>query len=183
MTYLKVEYYCKFLKYYEWCSFVLATDVLSKLRKTQKLQGHGAMAMATSQAWKVPGRSKWCWWHALPQDQLQQILPRLLWESCYEALPLKEELAQLSTLVSEQTWVNVASNKTRTAPIIDLVWSGYYKVLGKGKLPKQPIMVKAKFFSRRAKEKFKGVEVGGLCPGSLKPHGGKFSKCSQVLKK
>ncbi|OWK01197.1 hypothetical protein Celaphus_00018244, partial [Cervus elaphus hippelaphus] len=34
---------------------------------------------------------------------------------------------------------------------------GYYKVLGKGKLPKQPVIVKAKFFSRRAEEKIKGV--------------------------
>ncbi|KAL7992165.1 hypothetical protein Chor_016421 [Crotalus horridus] len=38
---------------------------------------------------------------------------------------------------------------------------GYYKVLGKGKLPKQPVIVKAKFFSRRAEEKIK--EVGGAC--------------------
>ncbi|CAO2595910.1 60S ribosomal protein L27a [Lemmus lemmus] len=32
---------------------------------------------------------------------------------------------------------------------------------GKGKLPKQPVIVKAKFFSRRAEEKIKGV--GGTC--------------------
>lgn len=38
---------------------------------------------------------------------------------------------------------------------------GYYKVLGKGKLPKQPVIVKAKFFSRRAEEKIKAV--GGAC--------------------
>ncbi|XP_022793790.1 60S ribosomal protein L27a-like [Stylophora pistillata] len=38
---------------------------------------------------------------------------------------------------------------------------GYYKVLGKGLLPKQPVIVKAKFFSRRAEEKIK--EVGGAC--------------------
>ncbi|XP_077103291.1 large ribosomal subunit protein uL15C-like [Siphateles boraxobius] len=39
--------------------------------------------------------------------------------------------------------------------------SGYFKVLGKGKLPKQPVIVKAKFFSRRAEEKIKSV--GGAC--------------------
>ena len=38
---------------------------------------------------------------------------------------------------------------------------GYYKILGKGKLPKQPVIVKAKFFSRRAEEKIKAV--GGAC--------------------
>ncbi|MDG2585318.1 uL15 family ribosomal protein, partial [Vibrio parahaemolyticus] len=70
-------------------------------------------------------------------------------------------LDKLWTLVSEQTRVNAAKNKNGVAPIIDVVRSGYYKVLGKGKLPKQPVIVKAKFFSRRAEEKIKGV--GGAC--------------------
>jgi len=34
-------------------------------------------------------------------------------------------------------------------------------VLGKGHLPEQPLIVKAKFFSRQAEEKIKGV--GGAC--------------------
>ena len=38
---------------------------------------------------------------------------------------------------------------------------GYYKVLGKGQLPKQPVIVKAKFFSKSAEEKIKSV--GGAC--------------------
>ncbi|XP_058592246.1 large ribosomal subunit protein uL15-like [Neofelis nebulosa] len=62
-------------------------------------------------------------------------------------------LDKLWTLVSEQTRVNAAKNKTGAAPIIDVVRSGYYKVLGKGKLPKQPVIVKAKLFSKRAEEK------------------------------
>jgi large subunit ribosomal protein L27Ae len=33
--------------------------------------------------------------------------------------------------------------------------------LGKGLIPKQPVIVKAKFFSRKAEEKIK--EVGGCC--------------------
>uniref|UniRef100_A0A2K6V6H7 Large ribosomal subunit protein uL15 n=1 Tax=Saimiri boliviensis boliviensis TaxID=39432 RepID=A0A2K6V6H7_SAIBB len=52
--------------------------------------------------------------------------------------------------ISEQTLVNAAKNKTGAAPIIDM-----------GKLPKQPVIVKSKFFSRRAEEKIKGVE--GAC--------------------
>ncbi|XP_044537749.1 60S ribosomal protein L27a, partial [Gracilinanus agilis] len=70
-------------------------------------------------------------------------------------------LDKLWTLVSEQTRINAAKSKDGLAPIIDVVRSGYYKVLGKGKLPKQPVIVKAKFFSRRAEEKIKGV--GGAC--------------------
>ena len=46
-------------------------------------------------------------------------------------------LDELWTLVSEQTWVNAAQNKTGAAAIIDVVRPGYYKVLRKGRLPKQ----------------------------------------------
>ncbi|ERE82513.1 60S ribosomal protein L27a-like protein [Cricetulus griseus] len=51
--------------------------------------------------------------------------------------------------------------RLEAALIIDVVPSGYYKVLGKGKLPKQPVIMKAKFFIRRAEEKIK--RVGGAC--------------------
>ncbi|KFO20498.1 60S ribosomal protein L27a [Fukomys damarensis] len=61
-------------------------------------------------------------------------------------------LDKLWTLVSEQTRVVAAINKMAVAPIADVVRSGYYKVLDKGKLLKQPFIVKAKFFSRKAEE-------------------------------
>ncbi|KAE8592240.1 hypothetical protein XENTR_v10018700 [Xenopus tropicalis] len=70
-------------------------------------------------------------------------------------------LDKLWTLVSEQTRLNHAKNPEGPAPIINAVHAGYYKVLGKGKLPKQPVIVKAKFFSRKAEEKIKSV--GGAC--------------------
>ena len=41
------------------------------------------------------------------------------------------------------------------------VFQGYYKVLGKGHLPKQPVIVKAKFFSKTAEQRIKAV--GGAC--------------------
>ncbi|KAK9395422.1 60S ribosomal protein L27a [Crotalus adamanteus] len=74
-------------------------------------------------------------------------------------------LDKLWTLVSEQTRLNYAKYPAGLAPVIDVVRSGYYKVLGKGKLPKQPVIVKAKFFSRRAEEKIKEGSKGGLKPG------------------
>ena len=41
-------------------------------------------------------------------------------------------------------------------------WSqGIFKVLGKGELPDQPLLVKAKFFSKDAEKKIKAV--GGAC--------------------
>lgn len=66
---------------------------------------------------------------------------------------------RLWTLVSEQTRTVYA--KSDKVPVIDCTRAGFFKVLGKGLLPKQPVIVKAKFFSREAEEKIKAV--GGAC--------------------
>ena len=54
-------------------------------------------------------------------------------------------------LVSEETQVNAAKNKTGVSPSMGVVRLGYSEVLGNGKFPKQPVTM-AKFFSRRAEE-------------------------------
>jgi len=69
-------------------------------------------------------------------------------------------LDRLWSVVSEQTREKYAS-VTDKAPVIDVLRAGYFKVLGKGNLPKQPVIVKAKYFSRIAEEKIK--KVGGAC--------------------
>ena len=70
-------------------------------------------------------------------------------------------LDKLWTLVSEQTqkcgWEKTQNKKTGAAPTIDVVQSGYCHVLGKGTLPKQSVLVKATFLSRRVEEKVKSV--------------------------
>jgi len=45
-------------------------------------------------------------------------------------------------------------------PVIDVTRFGYFKVLGSGILPTQPVIVKAKFFSKLAERKLK--EAGGV---------------------
>ena len=65
------------------------------------------------------------------------------------------------TLVSDQAKDKAQARKDGKAPVIDLVRAGYHKVLGKGNIPKIPVIVKAKFFSRLAEEKIK--RVGGAC--------------------
>lgn len=45
------------------------------------------------------------------------------------------------------------------APVLDVTKHGFFKVLGKGELPEQPLVVKAKFFSKLAEKKIK--EAGG----------------------
>jgi len=67
---------------------------------------------------------------------------------------------KLWTLVSEQNRKNYEDKKDKV-PVIDVTRSGFSKVLGKGELPNQPVIVKAKFFSRKAEEKIK--QAGGAC--------------------
>ena len=50
---------------------------------------------------------------------------------------------------------------TGKAPVIDLTDYGIFKCLGKGQLPKQPVVVKARYISKLAEKKIK--EVGDAC--------------------
>ena len=67
---------------------------------------------------------------------------------------------KLWTLVTEQSRKLYAQNKD-LVPVIDVTKAGFFKVLGKGFLPAQPVVVKAKFFSNIAEKKIKSV--GGAC--------------------
>ena len=70
-------------------------------------------------------------------------------------------LDKLWTLVSEHHKESAAKSKSKKVPVIDCGRAGYFKVLGKGVLPKQPVIVKARLFSRSAEEKIK--KAGGAC--------------------
>lgn len=50
---------------------------------------------------------------------------------------------------------------TGSAPVINTLEAGFGKVLARGRLPAQPFIVKARYFSRRAEEKIKAA--GGAC--------------------
>ena len=69
-------------------------------------------------------------------------------------------LDRLWTLVSEKARTDYAANQDRV-PVIDVTKAGYFKVLGKGFLPTQRVVVKAKFFSKIAERKIKAI--GGAC--------------------
>jgi len=70
-------------------------------------------------------------------------------------------LDELWTLVSEKTRKHYADPKLTKVPVIDITKAGFFKLLGRGRLPKQPVIVKAKFVSRIAENKIKAV--GGAC--------------------
>ena len=69
-------------------------------------------------------------------------------------------LDKLWTLVPQSVQDEAKNKKDQTLQI-DVTKFGFFKVLGKGLLPKVPVVVKAKFFSKKAERKIK--EVGGAC--------------------
>jgi large subunit ribosomal protein L27Ae len=69
-------------------------------------------------------------------------------------------LDRIWTLLPKDVLEQAKANKDKTLQI-DVTKYGYHKVLGKGELPKVPVIVKAKFFSKKAERKIKAV--GGAC--------------------
>ena len=54
----------------------------------------------------------------------------------------------------------LSEKKSDTAPVLDLLPLGYSKVLGKGRIPSIPMVVRARYFSKEAERKIK--EAGGI---------------------
>ena len=70
-------------------------------------------------------------------------------------------LLQLWSLVPQEKRDEYLKNKDGdTAPVLDLLPLGYSKVLGKGRLPEIPMVVRARYFSKEAERKIK--EAGGI---------------------
>jgi large subunit ribosomal protein L27Ae len=66
------------------------------------------------------------------------------------------DLVKLRLLVIEQTRGKAAKNMTGANPNIDIVKSVCSKLLGKRKLPEQPVIMKYKVLSRIAEDRTKG---------------------------
>ena len=69
-------------------------------------------------------------------------------------------ISKLWSLVSEQAYQS-ALKDDKKATVIDVTKAGYFKVLGKGFLPKVPVVVKAKVFSSTAEARIRAT--GGAC--------------------
>ena len=67
-------------------------------------------------------------------------------------------LDKIWSLIGEEARIEAAKDSS-SAPVIDVTNHGYFKVLGKGELPKQPLVVRAKYISKLAEKKIK--EAGG----------------------
>ncbi|KZL85254.1 60s ribosomal protein l27a [Colletotrichum incanum] len=69
-------------------------------------------------------------------------------------------LDKLWTLVPAEKREEYLAGKGDKVPVIDLLPFGYSKVLGKGRLPEVPIVVKARWVSKLAEKKI--TEAGGV---------------------
>ena len=69
-------------------------------------------------------------------------------------------LDKLWTLLSEASQKKYLEDKSKV-PTIDVTKAGFMKVLGRGRLPNVPVIVKARFFSDRAQRRIQAV--GGSC--------------------
>lgn len=69
---------------------------------------------------------------------------------------------ELWKIAGEQVYVQAKDGKFgKKAVVIDAQKAGFDKVIGRGDLPKIPIIVRARLFSKDAEEKIKSV--GGVC--------------------
>ena len=68
-------------------------------------------------------------------------------------------LDKLWGLVGETEFTKAQAAPAGQAPVIDLAQHGFFKLLGKGDLPKVPVIVKARYVSKGAEEKI--VAAGG----------------------
>ncbi len=69
--------------------------------------------------------------------------------------------SQLWSLVpAEKRDEYLSGAKKDTVPVLDLLPLGYSKVLGKGRIPEVPLVVRARWFSKEAERKI--TEAGGV---------------------
>jgi len=141
----------------------------ARLRKTRKLRGHVQMGYGrVGRHRKHPaGRGNAGGMHHLrtlyfkyhPGYFGKKLMRHFHLKRNQEFCPVVN-IDKLWSLVSEETRKKYATVKDK-APVIDVTKAGFFKVLGKGRLPNQPVIVKAKFFSKTAERRIKAV--GGAC--------------------
>ncbi|KAI5171552.1 large subunit ribosomal protein L27Ae [Nematocida sp. LUAm3] len=70
-------------------------------------------------------------------------------------------VSKLWSLVEKAGELNKFESQPESVPVVNVVDFGYHKVIGEGKHPMRPIVVKARHFTPGAEKKI--VEAGGQC--------------------
>ena len=96
-----------------------------------------------------------------PVINLDKVSATTIWAEEVYGIPWLTFAIQLWSLVPIETrTAYLAEKKGDTAPVLDLLPLGYSKVLGKGRIPEIPLVVRARYFSKEAEKKIK--EAGGV---------------------
>ena len=140
----------------------------TRLRKTRKLRGEGCMGYGRGgKHRKHPGGRGLAGGQHHHRIYFDKYHPGYFGKVGMRNFHLKKNLHYKPSINLDKIWSLVPSDlkeKAKTskeALSIDVTKFGYHKVLGKGELPKIPIVLKAKFFSRIAEKRVKAA--GGAC--------------------
>ena len=142
--------------------------MVSRLKKTRSLRGHVSMGYGrVGKHRKHPGGRGKAGGQHHHRINFDKYHPGYFGKVGMRHFHLRKNEYFTPTINVEKIW-SVVPDETREtyknsaeAPIIDLEKLGIFKVLGKGNLPKQAMIVRARVFTDLAEKKIK--EAGGVC--------------------
>ena len=100
------------------------------------------------------------WFDRFHPGYFGKVGMRVFHEYKYRSWAPGVNVEKLWALAGEQVYKN-AKTDNKKAVVIDVLNSGFSKVLGRGTLPKLPVVVRARSFSKKAERKIRAA--GGVC--------------------
>jgi large subunit ribosomal protein L27Ae len=142
--------------------------MVSRLKKTRSLRGHVSMGHGrVGKHRKHPGGRGKAGGQHHHRINFDKYHPGYFGKVGMRHFHLRKNEYHTPTVNVEKVW-SLVTEQTREVykssdkvPVIDCVKAGIFKVLGKGHLPKQPVIVRARSFTKLAEKKIK--QVGGVC--------------------
>merc|ERR1712072_1098405 len=134
----------------------------TRLRKTRRLRGKGNMGYGqVGQHRKHPGGRGNAGGQHHQRINFFKYHPGYFGKSGIRTFNPSVNIDKLWSLLSAEAQKKYSDAKCTTAPVIDVTKSGFFKVLGRGRAPTKPLVVKAKEFSQHAERRI--VAAGGAC--------------------
>ena len=141
----------------------------ARLKKTRKLRGHVSNGYGrVGKHRKHPGGRGYAGGEHHERINMFRFHPGLYGKRGIRVFRLHKNrvhcesvnLDRLWTLLSEEARNKFSTDKSKAA-VIDVTKAGFQKVLGRGRLPNIPVVIKAKFFSKTAERRIRAI--GGAC--------------------
>merc|ERR1711935_931992 len=148
---------------------ILFAKMTTRLRKTRRLRGKGNMGYGrVGKHRKHPGGRGNAGGQHRQRINFFKYHPGYFGKSGVRVYRLHRNrefnpsvnIDKLWSLLSVNAQTQYTNDKTK-APVIDVTKSGFFKVLGRGRAPTVPMVVKAKEFSQHAERRI--VAAGGAC--------------------